>query len=415
MSCTIALPANKIIEMNRSACLPREHRLSAAAAAKPYYNAAPAPAPASPPAYSPPAPALAALDEIPTKLPPARFKVTPREEEGHEPLPEYSTSVFKTALFDFKTEMDTPFTRSHDRSWLDAYVILNGTAFELYKPKRRAFMGNTFIPGESADSTVGYEPGHVIAKYTLQGAEVGVAADYIKRHFVIRMRLEKVQILLSMRSLARMLEWVEAISAAIDIAPSLEDRSLPRYQTIPRRRRRTPEQMVREQEEIIRRHFPQLLEGAERQNREEERQHEDDIDVDAFRAIQPASAPASVRNLDARIPEQPRHSSASLSAPSSHEMTRCHSAAASVSSTSSTESDAKWSPPPTLTAHGNLMFARRCLAILPADAPRRSEYIVSEGKRWKLDWEAKCLMEIQEGELLPPPEYSEEYQDEGLV
>ena len=39
------------------------------------------------------------------KLPPARFKILPREEEGREELPAYTCSLHKEAIFDRKMEL----------------------------------------------------------------------------------------------------------------------------------------------------------------------------------------------------------------------------------------------------------------------------------------------------------------------
>ena len=47
-------------------------------------------------------------------LPPARFKVAPREEEGRENLPTYSCSIRREAVFERKVELESPFERAYD-------------------------------------------------------------------------------------------------------------------------------------------------------------------------------------------------------------------------------------------------------------------------------------------------------------
>jgi hypothetical protein len=127
------------------------------------------------------------------RLPAPRFPIAPRPEEGHEALPTYTTSIFKEALFDIKWEMSSPFEKAHDRSWRSVYTVLNGTALNIYRPKRTTVLGN-LGPGHSANSVKGFAPGQLLKTYTLQGAEVGLADDYHKRPQVVRVRAEKDQV-----------------------------------------------------------------------------------------------------------------------------------------------------------------------------------------------------------------------------
>lgn len=39
-----------------------------------------------------------------------------------------------------------------------------------------------------------------------------------------------------------------------------------------------------------------------------------------------------------------------------------------------------------------MRYARRCMAILCGDAPRQSDYIIKDGKRYKLSWEKKEMV-----------------------
>lgn len=112
------------------------------------------------------------------KLPRARFKISPREEEGNEVLPGYSCSLHKEAVFDRKMELRNPFERASKRSWGKAYAVLHGTKLEIYKPKKTPF----FSSATHADPKlpIGWRPGKLLESYTLQLAEVGTATDYRK-------------------------------------------------------------------------------------------------------------------------------------------------------------------------------------------------------------------------------------------
>ena len=51
--------------------------------------------------------------------------------------------------------------------------------------------------------------GHLIHQYTLQGAESGLATDYMKRRNVIRVRLEGGQFLMQLAGVEDVVEWIE--------------------------------------------------------------------------------------------------------------------------------------------------------------------------------------------------------------
>lgn len=80
--------------------------------------------------------------------------------------------------------------------------------------------------------------GTLVKQYTLQGAESGLAADYLKRRHVVRVRTEGEQFLLQTRNDRHVVDWIEAFQAATNIAMDLERRQMPKFITLPRRRRR---------------------------------------------------------------------------------------------------------------------------------------------------------------------------------
>ncbi|KAL6299239.1 hypothetical protein BKA93DRAFT_904906 [Sparassis latifolia] len=97
---------------------------------------------------------------------------------------------------------------------------------------------NSEFPPNSAQSIVEPDKRDLISSFTLQHAESGLASDYTKRKNVIRVRLEGEQSLLQAQDIASVIEWIEGIQAATNIALDLDERPMPRGPMFPRRRRR---------------------------------------------------------------------------------------------------------------------------------------------------------------------------------
>jgi len=129
------------------------------------------------------------------RLPPARFPVAPREEEGNECLPGYQSTIYKEGLLSVKWEYTSPlFHRSIRRSWDESvFVILNNTVLNFYKAKKTNILGNMH-PGEGLESVKGYKPGKLLKSFTLQNGEVGRASDYLHRAHTLRVRAEMEQV-----------------------------------------------------------------------------------------------------------------------------------------------------------------------------------------------------------------------------
>jgi hypothetical protein len=131
-----------------------------------YHNAIPEATTHEPPSYEG------------SELPPARFKVLPREEEGRETLPQYSCTIHHEAVLERKMELRTPFDRAHRRNWKKVYLVLKGTKLEIHKPKKVPFAKGS-LKGDNS-RPIGYIPGTLLESYTLQLAQVGAATDYKK-------------------------------------------------------------------------------------------------------------------------------------------------------------------------------------------------------------------------------------------
>lgn len=205
-----------------------------------------------------------------------------------EELPGYKPSAYKIGVCARKLEWYTPHEISPIRSWKNFIVELNSTQINFYLipsqieptilnsrfeqsfPMQRGsvpeylksfcttdsdieFYGlceqhNIINSGSSPSSsrnlsmTLLSRLGGAISKrlvrsYSLQHAKIGLASDYTKRSNVLRLRLENEQLLMLFRSPKEMIEWNLGISVGRDLALDLSDREMPRYRTVPRRRR----------------------------------------------------------------------------------------------------------------------------------------------------------------------------------
>jgi len=272
----------------------------------------------------------------PGSLPASRLTILPREEEGKEELPPYTCSLHKEGVFGRKMEMRSPFERSRIRRWKRCYLILHGTKLDVHKPKRTS---KSALNPESPRPK-GWKPGKLLASYTLQLAEVGAAPDYFQRQYTIRLRVQAEQFILSCPNLEVFLDWLEALSAAIDLAPSLEERSLPQHRTLPRSRRRRAGELQQQEQQW------------------------------------PSTRQADQESI------------------SSH---RDVAAAVMMDAPSTLQPNGKWAPRGAVTREANMRYARRCTVALLVNAPRRSNYVVVGGCRYKINWEKRKLVQDDGG------------------
>jgi len=231
---------------------------------------------------------------------------------------------------------------------------------------------------------------------------------------VIRVRAETEQFLLSSKSVDECIAWLEALSAAVDLSPALEERTLPRYQTTPRRRRAP---VIEEQERIIRSQFPQLIESMT--EGEDEGGSRQDGALDRDELIR-TSLPWGLRGprdseesiIEQELRELRSHFESSTPSPASQATVAMSSTSSPSSSpnrrpitdlpvsisTSMNSSDPetspgdKWRPLNTLTPEANLRYVRRCMAVLRDESPRLSDYIIKDGRRYRLAWDKRQLV-----------------------
>ena len=247
--------------------------------------------------------------------------------------------------------------------------------------------------------------------FKLTSTTVRTDIRYRKR-FVIRVRAETDQFLLSCYRIETFVHWLQSLFAAIDIAPPLDTRSLPRDFSIPRVRRRRPiastsitdlernATLVREQYEIMQRQYPSLVEGPIPEGVE--------LPSTDIPGIQ---RPATARAYTA--PAQMLSSSPDVLTPAisqAHSLDRLQTYSTSTLYSSSTISEihpsispetGKWRPEHHWSAMYDMLYAKRCMAILTSRSPRKSDIVIMKGKQWIVDWATGALTRCQ------PPDYGE--------
>ncbi|RUS14477.1 hypothetical protein BC937DRAFT_93766 [Endogone sp. FLAS-F59071] len=148
-------------------------------------------------------------------------RIEARPEEGREVLPPYECTVDLAGYLFVKREFDRPGEKAKDRSWKKLWLHIYGTQLRIYRFEPR-----------NLDRDKPW------ATMTMQRADAGVAADYTKRKYVIRLRTLGPQLLIRANDHDHLISWVEQLQSSANISLSLDERSMPRFITLPRRQRR---------------------------------------------------------------------------------------------------------------------------------------------------------------------------------
>lgn len=330
--------------------------------------------------------------------------------------PAYSCSVEMEGVVGVKQELMSPFQVSAHREWYEAYAVLRGTQLSIYRIKSPTLFSRSQKPTQ----------GKFLRAYSLQHSEVGVASDFKKtalipkspfahlvpaaarpklyetdphlfepvREHAIRLRLELEQFLIGTASEHSMLDWIEALTAAIDISPPLEDRSEPRYRSLPRRNRRqrvldgsalgdnldhlshleAGRRVIAQQEQIIRTLYPHLAVATREPGTN-------------------SASPAGENELDEFDPEDVRFPTRSvrdslrqLSSQDGEQMGEEQSCVAG-------DSDPKNVPCIRPSRSQELRYRRRCAPILLASSPRVSDVVFFHGRRARIHVKDSCLID----------------------
>ncbi|KAL6163007.1 hypothetical protein ACJQWK_10604 [Exserohilum turcicum] len=332
--------------------------------------------------------------------------------------PPYTCTVEMAGILGHKQELSSPFQVAGHREWHDVYAQLRGTQLCLYRLKNP----NLLSKNKKAS------PGRLLKTYSLQHAEVGIASDFKKtalvpkspfvhlvpvaarpklyesdpqlfepvREHVIRLRLEFEQFLLCPPSEESMLDWVESFCAAIDISSPLEDRSEPRYRSLPRRSRRqrvldsaqvaenldglssleAGRRLIAEQEHIMRQLYPNL--AGNREPSSSRQSPPADAEIDDFDPE------------DVRFPTGAARDS--LHRLSSHEH---------PDGDDEASADPKSTPVVRPSSSQMMRYRRRCAPVLLASSPRVSDVVFAKGQRFRISVKAHMLVEY----AAHPPRY----------
>jgi hypothetical protein len=239
---------------------------------------------------------------------------------------------------------------------------------------------------------------------------------------VIRVRAEADQFLLSCHKIETFVLWLQSLFAAIDLAPPLDDREIPRDLSVPRRSRRRIRaeavetgdrnaELVSQQEEIIQAQLPSLAESPEGEASDSQSLALPETIAEG--PEEPESPPPSDA---ASLPSRP----STRAAPPSRGAGLIARARQAIQSThppqyapstpnSSISPDGKWRPTHHWTHFYDMMYAKRCMAILTHRSPRKSNLVIMKGKQWIVDWATGALTRCE------PPDYGELATEKELV
>jgi hypothetical protein len=101
----------------------------------------------------------------------------------NERLPNYSCDLHLEGVFQRKMEIEDTIKRAEFRNWHQVYVVLHGTALNIYQVKKDRGWWSTKSaggPSVSPDNPPWCKMGTLEKSYSLLHADAGIAADYRK-------------------------------------------------------------------------------------------------------------------------------------------------------------------------------------------------------------------------------------------
>lgn len=396
-------------------------------------------------------------------LPTHRLSQTPNDAEGCELPPAYTCTVAYEGRVGLKLEGTTPFDTIENGQWHDVYLALCGTMLSVHtcKAPNPFRLSLNLIQEKPADCC-----GELVRRYTMQHAEVGLASDQPKfeyvpkplvqffpttsldflrytepqlfdtqRQYVIRIRVEGQQLLFRVTEADQREAWINALCMAVDLAAPLDERTEPRYQTLPRRRRgnrpRTDAQTsVEEQEEICRRQFPHLLnEGGDQADVDTtdgalvpsrhltSREDDDDIRAagDDLQGLdpEPQDLARESQELDTSFTlmdlEQAFERRLNYINNLFHNVNRFFYESSTdtlegstATLQSSVDNSGKWDSNLSVDPAREARYRRRCMPALYSNSRYASTFVMRDGMRLEIDWEGRSLRLANP----EPPRYS---------
>ncbi|KAL2679270.1 hypothetical protein Neosp_010037 [[Neocosmospora] mangrovei] len=286
-------------------------------------------------------------------------------------LPKYHCDIDLEGVFMRKMEITNTTQRAEDRQWEMVYVTLRGTALNIYGVKKSWQWGRTRDDGPSVDpdNPPWINQGKLLKSYSLQYAESGIASDYKKRRYVIRLRVETEQFLISCCELSTFVKWLDWLNAAINVAAPIEDRDFPFDYSVTRIERI---RFFRGRE--ITPAFDRDL-GSELDFRRSSTTGDVSDGSETLVPNSPAVEGDSSRRWDIFSPP--------YSDDSIHPVT------------------GKWFPQCRWSSAHDMLYAKLCYSNLLFKSPRKSSYVISSGKTWFVDWSTGRMVRVL------PPAYEE--------
>ncbi|KAL7941598.1 hypothetical protein V8C42DRAFT_172374 [Trichoderma barbatum] len=330
------------------------------------------------------------------------------DDEGHvspdtmagilEELPSYSSSIAIEGIFHKKHEIENTTKRAEDRQWHTVSVVLNGTALSIYNTKKDWGWGKARDgPSISPDNPPWIRKAKLEKTYSLLHADAGIAADYKKRRYVIRVRAETDQFLLSCIELSTFVKWLECLFAAIDVAAPIDERDFPRDMSIPRIQRI---RWFRSQAGFV---YPST---------QPEIQQDPPPEAEGSGPSDPAeqlssSPPPLPTPTPAPVRPRPLEETQSTEVLAPHlridpRNDPFHPMSTSPHPNPSVDPHTgKWFPEHQWSTAHDLLYAKLCYSNLLFRSPRKSNYIISKGKQWFVDWGTGRMVRVL------PPAYGE--------
>lgn len=202
-----------------------------------------------------------------------------------------------------------------------------------------------------------------------------------RRRYVIRLRAETDQFLLSCVELETFVKWLDHLFAAIDVAAPIDERNFPRDQSIPRIQRL---RWLRGQLHAAQTVTPDSGRGLPRPS--------DYMPPATDPPPEPSPTPLASTSED---PEsQPPPTQRRQNAPVPRMSTTSY-------PNENINEHGKWSPEHRWTSTHDMVYAKLCYAVLLFKSPRKSNFIIVKGKRWFVDWATGQMNRVL------PPSYDE--------
>jgi hypothetical protein len=233
-----------------------------------------------------------------------------------------------------------------------------------------------------------------------------------RKRFVIRIRAETDQFLISCYKIETFVNWLQSLITAIDLALPLDDRALPRELTVPRsrrnRQRSLPTRQTAQNGNAIRevRSQPTLRASSASQARPlppvPSTTASSSSETGSLRTTssQPTSdSPTTPMQYPKPTPRR-LHTRPGPSFPSS---------SASNSPHPSVSPEGKWRPNHRWSAMYDMIYAKRCMAVLTSQSPRKSNMMIMMGKQWIVDWATGCITRCE------PPDYNDVVEGKNIL